>query len=124
MAYAGCLRLVGYAEAKAALAARGPEWGLGFALGPDGSSSGSCWQGIDLDDIEANGLSDLANEWIRGKHADDGYVELSPSGRGMHIIGHGRPFQTLGNNGSGIEAYSSGRFFTVTEKPARLRQDA
>lgn len=74
--------------------------GLGFAL-----SNG--WQGIDLDDVPQNRLSDLANEL-------PGYVERSPSGNGCHAIGYGRPFNTLGSNGSGIEAYAGGRFFTFT----------
>jgi hypothetical protein len=53
-------RLVTYDEATAALAASGGRFaGLGFALGPDGA--GGCWQGIDLDKISDNQLSDLAN---------------------------------------------------------------
>jgi hypothetical protein len=56
---------------EAALAAReaGKFEYLGFALGPDGT--GNHWQGIDLDDIEANGLQELANSL-------PGYVEYSP----------------------------------------------
>ena len=78
--------------------------GLGFALGPDGS--GGDWQGIDLDDLPRRPeLADLALP---------GYTEDSPSGKGRHAIGYGRPFATLGSNDSGIEAYSRGRFFTVT----------
>jgi putative DNA primase/helicase len=75
--------------------------GLGFALG-DG------WQGIDLDD--------LLNRPELKHLADDlpGYVEWSPSGRGVHAIGFGRTFATLNANKSGIEAYAGKRFFTVT----------
>jgi hypothetical protein len=80
--------------------------GLGFALGPDGS--GGCWQGIDLDDVHARpGLKFIADEL-------PGYVERSPSGHGVHAIGYGRRFRTLGPNRTGIEAYSAARFFTVT----------
>lgn len=86
--------------------------GIGIALGPDGR--GGHVQGCDLDDIEANGLSDIANSWVRGDFAGKGYVEQSPSGSGLHIIGYGRPFSHLNANGSGIEAYSSARFFTFT----------
>jgi hypothetical protein len=96
-----------YEEAKTALR---PGWHLGFALGPDGT--GSHWQGIDFDKVAANGLADLAN-------AAPGYVEMSPSGQGAHSIGYGRAFATLGSNGSGIEAYAGGRYFTVTERPIR-----
>lgn len=84
--------------------------GLAFALGPDGT--GNYWQGIDLDNIERNHLSDLANN-------APGYVELSPSNLGIHAIGYGRAFATLGSNDTGVEAYSAGRFFTFTESVIR-----
>lgn len=83
--------------------ASGGSLGIGFALG-DG------WQGIDLDNVEANGLQALAN-------ALPGYVEYSPSGRGCHAIGFGAPFPAL--KLKGIEAYSAGRYFTVTGKRIR-----
>ncbi|MES2279945.1 MAG: AAA family ATPase [Pseudomonadota bacterium] len=79
--------------------------GLAIALGPDGS--GNCWQGIDFDDVEQRQLSDLANDL-------PGYVDFSPSGKGCHAIGYGRPFRTLGSNASGVEAYAEKRFFTFT----------
>lgn len=103
-------QLATYGEARATLEARGVGWRLGFALGPDGT--GSHWQGIDFDAIESNKLADLANSVA-------GYVELSPSEKGAHAIGHGRHFRPLGSNGSGIEAYAGGRYFTVTERPIR-----
>lgn len=99
-------KLASYEEAKAALLKRGPGWMLGFALGPD--ETGNCWQGIDLDHIEKNGLSDIAK-------ALPGYVEVSPSGNGCHAIGYGRRFSSMGSNNTGIEAYAGGRYFTVTE---------
>ena len=80
--------------------------GLGFALGPDGT--GNCWQGIDLDDLPTRpGLHLLSADL-------PGYTETSPSGNGMHAIGYGRAFPALGSNATGIEAYASGRYFTVT----------
>lgn len=84
--------------------------GLGFALGPDGT--GHHWQGVDLDDIASKPALRIL--------ADDlpGYTETSPSRAGMHAIGYGRPFAALGSNGSGIEAYSQGRYFTVTADEA------
>lgn len=82
--------------------------GLGFALGPDGT--GNYWQGVDLDKIEINSLQELAN-------ALPGYVELSPSGLGVHAIGYGKSFPAFAKGG--VEAYSSGRFFTVTGKTIR-----
>jgi hypothetical protein len=89
-------QLASYSEAQAAMAQH-PGWQLGFALGPD--ADGGRWQGVDFDKVEANGLADLAN-------TAPGYVELSPSGKGAHAIGHGRSFDTLGSNGTGIEAYA------------------
>lgn len=106
-------RLVTYDDAVAAQQMRGQDWGLGFALGPDGT--GNYWQGIDLDDVEANGLIELFNSL-------PGYVEYSPSGNGAHAIGYGEKFDTLGSNGTGIEAYCEGRFFTVTRNIIRDSQ--
>lgn len=90
--------------------------GIGIALGAD--SRGGYVQGCDLDDIEANGLSDIANCFVRGDFAGKGYVEASPSGNGLHILGYGRSFAPLGANGSGIEVYTGGRFFTFTGRQA------
>lgn len=87
--------------------------GLGFALGPDGS--GNHWQGVDLDDLTGRPqLRVLSDDGLPG------YVESSPSGNGLHAIGYGRPFAPLGANSTGIEAYSAGRFFTVTGEGAHL----
>lgn len=80
--------------------------GLGFALGPD--DTGMVWQGIDFDHLsEHPDLAALAESL-------PGYRETSPSGDGVHAIGHGRPFDSLGSNATGIEAYAKGRYFTVT----------
>jgi len=103
-------QLASYDDASAVLAARGEGWHLGFALGPDGT--GGYWQGIDFDKVRANQIGDLAD-------AVPGYVEFSPSGAGAHAIGYGRHFVTLGSNGTGIEAYAAGRYFTVTENDLR-----
>lgn len=103
-------KLATFHDAVAALS-RGGYSGLGFALGPDGS--GDVWQGIDLDGIpERPELKEIAR-------ALPGFVELSPSGNGLHAIGYGRPFAALGSNSTGIEAYSSGRYFTVTGRTNR-----
>lgn len=97
--------LVDYDTARAAMAAGGFT-GLGFALGPDGEG---CWQGVDLDAIETHpGLKFIID------HGLPGYVETSPSGEGLHAIGYGRAFGSLGSNTTGIEAYAKGRYFTVT----------
>lgn len=85
---------------------RGDWAGVGFALGSDGNSG--CWQGIDFDDLSKHPeLQALAGEL-------PGYVERSPSGDGLHAIGYGESFSALASNQTGIEAYSRGRYFTVT----------
>ncbi len=87
--------------------------GLGFALGPDGT--GNCWQGVDFDNLASRPeLALLADDGLPG------YTESSPSGDGLHAIGYGRAFQPLGSNSTGIEAYSGGRFFTVTGEGSGL----
>lgn len=84
--------------------------GLGFALGPDGN--GGFWQGVDLDHLpEHPELQTIADDL-------PGYTERSPSGDGLHAIGYGRKFDALGSNTTGIEAYSYGRYFTVTADSA------
>lgn len=108
-------QLVTYDHAAAAHGQSGAYAGLAIALGADGR--GGHWQGIDLDNMVANEVADIADLWTRGPCAGLGYVEMSPSGNGIHLIGYGRPFQTLGSNSSGIEAYAGGRFFTFTGLP-------
>jgi hypothetical protein len=80
-------------------------FGLGFALGLDGE--GGFWQGIDLDQVGENGLTELVL-------ALPGYVEHSPSGKGVHAIGYGKQFAGRNNRGTGIEFYCQGRYFTFT----------
>jgi primase-polymerase (primpol)-like protein len=92
-------RFATYDQAKQVLA-RGGFDGVGFALGPDGT--GNYWQGVDLDEIELQGLSSFANEV-------PGYVSLGPSRTGCHAIGYGRKFRSLVSNESGIEAYGFDR---------------
>ena len=86
-------------DAAVALVNAGPYAGLGFALGPDGI--GNCWQGVDRDD--------LPNRPELAHIADDlpGYTETSPSGKGLHAIGYGAPFPSLGSDASGIEAFAT-----------------
>lgn len=83
--------------------------GIGFALGEDGEGY---WQGIDLDKVDENNLSSLANQL-------PSYVEVSPSKNGFHAIGYGKQFEKLGSNGTGTEAYSCKRYFTVTGEKVR-----
>lgn len=98
--------LATFADATAAVASSDGRFvGIGFALGQD--EAGGFWQGIDLDHMTADKF-DYAREMLPG------YVEVSPSGGGVHAIGYGKHFATLGSNGTNIEAYAGGRYFTVT----------
>lgn len=98
-------KLATFEDALAALGS-GRYSGIGFALGPDGT--GNHWQGIDYDKLSARPHLAMMCDDLPG------YTERSPSGDGRHAIGYGRPFAALSSNESGIEAYSSGRYFTVT----------
>lgn len=104
--------LATFDDACAALA-RGGYAGLGFAMGPDGT--GNYWQGVDLDELASHPeLQILVDDGLPG------YTEASPSGTGVHAIGYGRAFPPMGSNTSGIEAYSGGRYFTVTADDAGI----
>jgi putative DNA primase/helicase len=111
-------QLVTFDEAMAAYL-KNDQWvGLGLALGRDFDLSG-----IDLDDCVLDGA--LANKAQKIIDAAGGYTEISPSGKGVKIFGSG-DIGTQGNDKSGLELYSGGRFFTVTgakvtgERPADL----
>ena len=94
--------------------------GLGFALENDNMMKSfresDHWQMIVLSDIVANKLEDIAIEWINGVHSDWCYVELTPCGKGIQIIGYGRPFsrELYDHYNTGIVAYSSRSFFPFT----------
>lgn len=77
--------------------------------------------GIDIDHV-----IDHDNGKLQGEHADsikrlikeaNTYTELSPSGTGLHLYLRLNERLTLSSNRHApFEAYTSGRFFTVTEK--------
>ncbi len=98
-----------FSEAVSAYERSEPPYdGIGYVFGP-------CpFAGIDLDDCrdpETGELEEWAQEII--DEVPEGYVEMSPSGTGIHVIlrGAGRGGAVKRN---GIEMYSRGRFFTVT----------
>ncbi len=80
--------------------------GVGFVF-----CSGDKYTGIDLDDCrnpETGELEEWAEKIVRKL---GGYAEVSPSGKGVHIIVKGKaPNKKRGK----VEAYSSERFFTMT----------
>jgi putative DNA primase/helicase len=89
---------------------RGDYCGIGFVF-----CSGDSYTGIDLDDVrdpESGAIEEWALEIIEMVSA---YAEISPSGRGLHIIVRGElPNSRRGN----IEVYSTRRFFTMTGRRA------
>lgn len=91
--------------------------GLGFVLAGDGIAC------VDLDHcIEDGRLTALATDVVRGCHGT--YIEVSPSGTGLHIFG----LATVGKGvvRDGFEVYDRGRYMTVTGRrwkraPLQLR---
>jgi primase-polymerase (primpol)-like protein len=82
--------------------------GLGFVLG-DGVGC------IDLDHCLVNGVpTDAATEVLAAYPGN--YVEVSPSGDGLHIWGSAEPEPGTRRveDGLSVERYSTGRYITVT----------
>ena len=82
--------------------------GLGFVLAGDGITC------IDLDYCYDGEPTDEALALINS--LPDTYIEISPSGKGLHIWGYtdlqqGRRFT---RNGLSIEIYPNGRYITMT----------
>ena len=81
--------------------------GVGFVF-----SSGDPYAGVDLDgcrDPETGVVAGWAAEVVRTL---DSYTELSPSGKGLHVVVRGKVPKAL--KLPHIEIYSMERFFTVT----------
>lgn len=79
--------------------------GMGFVLAGDGIVC------LDLDHcLEGGRVFPLAAEILSA--AGDTYVEVSPSGDGLHVWGRGRIGR--GRRRSGVECYGTGRYITVT----------
>jgi putative DNA primase/helicase len=99
-----------FSEALAAYEAGEPPYdGVGFVF-----CSADPLTGIDLDgcrDPESGEISPWADKIIAD--ASEGYVEVSPSGTGVHIIVEGR-VRDGGIRRGAIEMYSRDRFFTIT----------
>ena len=100
---------------EAVVAAAGSElWGahgIGFVFGPDDP-----YAGIDLDVGEDGGTKELREAHDAILAAFPSYTEVSPSRRGLHVIVRG---SIQGARRHGVEAYSNGRFFTMTGQVSR-----
>jgi putative DNA primase/helicase len=86
--------------------------GVGFVF-----SSGDPYAGVDLDcrDPETDVIAGWAAE-IVGEL--DSYTELSPSGKGLHVLVRGKVPKAL--KLPHIEMYSMSRYFTVTGRAAGI----
>lgn len=82
--------------------------GIGFVFAADDP-----FVGIDLDKCRDPATGDI-EPWASAVLARFAtYAELSPSGRGFHIIGQGK-LPAKGRRKDRIEMYDAGRYFTVT----------
>jgi len=99
-----------FEEALAAYEAQEPPYdGIGYVF-----CSADPFVGIDLDkcrDPEDGKITEWAQKII--SRVQEGYVEASPSGTGVHIIIEGT-VRDGGMRKGKIEMYSRGRFFTIT----------
>jgi primase-polymerase (primpol)-like protein len=97
-----------YATATSAVAA-GPRGGnmdgVGFVLNGDGIAC------IDLDDcLDGDTLAPWAQEIV--DRCPRTFIEVSPSGRGLHIWGYAEVGK--GRRSGGVEVYDRGRYICVT----------
>ena len=86
-----------------------PYDGIGFVF-----CNADPFVGIDLDDCRDPESGEVA-PWAQNiiDRVQEGYVEISPSGEGVHIIVEGSVRD--GGMGKGkVEMYGRGRFFTIT----------
>jgi len=84
--------------------------GVGFVFCADDNLVG-----IDLDDCydsQTNRFTNAAMQHIADSL--DGYMEISPSGTGVKIFTRAQAFAAHTDHAIGFEAYSNGRYFTVT----------
>jgi putative DNA primase/helicase len=86
-----------------------PYDGIGFVF-----SSADPYAGIDLDKCRNPETGDIAS-WAQKiiDRVKEGYIEISPSGTGVHIIVEGN-VRDGGMRKGPIEMYSRDRFFTIT----------
>jgi len=71
--------------------------------------------GVDLDDVITDDGMDPHTQAILDRFPT--YTELSPSGKGIHIILKSTIFPVSCNRKKGIEVYWQGRFFAMTGHP-------
>ena len=97
-----------YAQALARFQQGGWQ-GLGFVF-----TAGDPYCGIDLDecrDPEAGTVTSWAGHII---HTLGSYTEISPSGRGLHVLVRASLPDHVGRKQGAVEVYDAGRYFAVT----------
>ncbi len=82
--------------------------GIGFVFQKPGP-----YVGIDIDDCLDPATNSYNQEALSTTERFKSYTEISPSGKGLHIIVKGSLPENGRKNG-GVEMYADGRFFTVT----------
>ena len=84
--------------------------GIGFVFSEDDNLVG-----IDLDDVYDHQQGRFINAAMQQLATQiDGYMEVSPSGTGVKIFTRASEFAAHADHSIGFEAYSKGRYFTVT----------
>ena len=88
--------------------------GMGFVLNGDGVSC------IDLDHCVVGGKPNEQAQALMNRFPS-AWVELSPSGTGLHLWGNapGGPGRRTNLDGLDVEFYSTGRYITVTGRAVR-----
>ncbi|RPI66338.1 MAG: hypothetical protein EHM38_10255, partial [Geobacteraceae bacterium] len=95
--------------------------GIGFVF-----SEHDDFVGIDFDDCIDSATGAVESEVLEVIQRLDTYTEISPSGRGIHVIAKGK--LPAGSRKAGkVEIYDDRRFFTITGKsfngtPAEVRE--
>ncbi len=98
----------------AEIAGQHPEIGIGFVL-----VDGSGLEGLDFDDC-IDAVGEIHPEVAELLNLAGSYAEASPSGRGIRLIGYGKPLGSSDRkisktrSGIGIERYTGRRFLTIT----------
>lgn len=97
-----------FQEACSAFVQSGDYAGIGFVF-----TEGDPYVGVDLDNAIADDgtVSAEAQEICRSFAT---YTEISPSGRGLHLVGRTKLGAFKGIKKGKIEVYSAGRYFTIT----------
>jgi putative DNA primase/helicase len=114
-------------EAAVAAAREREHWGIGFVF-----SEADPYVGVDLDSCLDDGRP---REWLREigteAFAYETYIEISPSGTGLHPILKDSQIPEWWTNvdrdtaagHEGVEVYESGRYFTFTGEPLDVSAD-